>query len=133
VAFPQKGALKEGTTIVFCDQWGFYLLLLGWLVPTLRLERGPSSRSISAEITSQLRAPSPLRRQALHETEQERSFKGEDVVGFLKYLMRRIEGKLLLIWDGSSIHRGGAVKDFVSSGASRGLKLEQLPFSMHLI
>jgi transposase len=26
VAFPQKGALKEGRTIVFADQWGFYLL-----------------------------------------------------------------------------------------------------------
>ena len=26
MAFPQKGALKEGRTIVFCDQSGFYLL-----------------------------------------------------------------------------------------------------------
>jgi hypothetical protein len=26
VAFAQKGALKEGRTIVFCDQSGFYLL-----------------------------------------------------------------------------------------------------------
>ena len=26
MAFPEKGALKEGRTIVFCDQSGFYLL-----------------------------------------------------------------------------------------------------------
>ena len=26
MAFPQKRALKEGRTIVFCDQSGFYLL-----------------------------------------------------------------------------------------------------------
>ena len=26
VAFPEKRALKEGRTIVFCDQSGFYLL-----------------------------------------------------------------------------------------------------------
>ncbi len=26
MAFPQKGALKEGRTIVFADQSGFYLL-----------------------------------------------------------------------------------------------------------
>jgi hypothetical protein len=26
VAFPQKRALKEGRTVVFCDQSGFYLL-----------------------------------------------------------------------------------------------------------
>jgi hypothetical protein len=61
--------------------------------------------------------------------EQERAFKGDDVVRFLKHLMRKIEGKLLLIWDGSPIHRGGAVKDFLASGASRRLKLEQLPGS----
>jgi transposase len=63
----------------------------------------------------------------LYMMEQQRAFKGEDVVRFLKHLMRQIEGKLLIIWDGSPIHRGGAVQDFLSSGASRRLKLEQLP------
>jgi transposase len=63
----------------------------------------------------------------LYMTEQERAFKGEDVVRFLKHLMRQIPGKLLVIWDGSPIHRGGAVKDFLASGASKRLKLEQLP------
>jgi hypothetical protein len=52
--------------------------------------------------------------------EQQRAFKGEDVVRFLKHLMRQIEGKLLIIWDGSPIHRSQAVKDFLSSGASQG-------------
>jgi transposase len=59
--------------------------------------------------------------------EQERSFKSQDVVRFLRHLLGQIPGKLLLIWDGSPIHRGAAVKDFLSSGASRRLKLEQLP------
>ena len=53
--------------------------------------------------------------------EQERAFKGEDVVRFLKHLMRQIPGKLLIIWDGSPIHRSRAVKDFLASGASRRL------------
>ena len=52
----------------------------------------------------------------LYMIEQERAFKGEDVVRFLKHLMRQIPGKLLIVWDGSPIHRGGAVKDFLSSG-----------------
>src|SRR3712207_5909604 len=43
------------------------------------------------------------------------------------FLLRQIPGKLLVIWDGSPIHRGGAVKDFLAGGASRRLKLEQLP------
>ena len=64
----------------------------------------------------------------LYIIEQERAFKGEDAVRFLKHLMRQIPGKLLIIWDGgSAIHRGGAVKDFLSSGASSRLKLEPLP------
>ena len=59
--------------------------------------------------------------------EQERSFKSQDVVRFLRHLLGQIPGKLLIIWDGSPIHSGRAVKDFLSSGASRRLKLERLP------
>jgi len=59
--------------------------------------------------------------------EQERSFNSQDVVRFLKHLLGQIPGKLLVIWDGSPIHRGRAVKDFLASGASSRLKLEQLP------
>jgi transposase len=59
--------------------------------------------------------------------DQERAFKSPDVVRFLRHLLRQIPGKLLIIWDGSPIHRGGAVKEFLSSGAAHRLKLEQLP------
>ena len=45
----------------------------------------------------------------------------------LKHLMHQIPGKLLIIWDGSPIHRGGAVKDFLAGGAARRVRLEQLP------
>ncbi len=66
----------------------------------------------------------------LYMIEQEKAFKGEDVVRFLKHLMhlmRRIPGKLLVIWDGSPIHRSRAIKDFLANGAARRLQLEQLP------
>src|SRR5207253_10460871 len=63
----------------------------------------------------------------LYMLEQERAYKGEDVVRFLKHLLRQIAGKLLVIWDGSSIHRSQAVKDFLKSGAAARLQLEQLP------
>ena len=61
--------------------------------------------------------------------EQESSFKGEDVVRFLKHALRQITGKLLVIWDGSPIHRSIVVKEFLKSGAasSSRLQLEQLP------
>jgi hypothetical protein len=46
--------------------------------------------------------------------EQKRAFKGEDVVRFLKHRLLRISGKLLVVWDGSPIHRGREVKDFLA-------------------
>jgi transposase len=59
--------------------------------------------------------------------EQEKAFKGEDVVQFLKHALGRIPGKLLVIWDGSPIHRSKIVKEFLKNGAASRLKLEQLP------
>jgi transposase len=125
VALAEKGAQKEGRTIVFCDQSGFYLL------PAVVRTYAPVGQTpILKEHLSQdhLSAMSAITLEGkLYMIEQERSFKGEDVVRFLKHLMGQIPGKLLVIWDGSPIHRGGAVKDFLAGGASRRLKLEQLP------
>ena len=49
------------------------------------------------------------------------------MVRFLRHALRRISGKLLVIWDGSPIHRSRAVKNFLSDGAAARLQLEQLP------
>jgi hypothetical protein len=117
--------LKEGRTIVFADQSGFYLL------PTVVRTYAPVGRTpILKEHLSRdhLSAMSAITLEGkLYMLEQERSFKGEDVVRFLKHLLRQIPGKLLVIWDGSPIHHGRAVKDFLGSGASHRLQLEQLP------
>jgi transposase len=49
------------------------------------------------------------------------------VVGFLRVLLRKIRGQLLLIWDGSPIHQGQPIKDFLKRGAAKRLHLERLP------
>jgi transposase len=59
--------------------------------------------------------------------DQERAFKSPDVVRFLRHALRQIPGKLLIIWDGSPIHSGQAVKEFLANGAAHRLKIEQLP------
>jgi transposase len=60
--------------------------------------------------------------------EQESAFKGPDVVRFLKHALGQIPGKILVVWDGSPIHRSKVVKEFLKSGvASSRLQLEQLP------
>jgi transposase len=125
VAFSQKGALKEGRTIIFCDQSGFYLL------PMVVRTYSPVGKTpvLKEKLTrDHLSAMSAITLEGkLYMTFQERAFKGEDAVRFLKHLMRQIPGKLLVVWDGSPIHRGGAVKDFLASGAASRLQLEQLP------
>lgn len=58
---------------------------------------------------------------------QDHSYKGEDVVRFLKQLLRQIPGKLLIVWDGSAIHHCQAIKDFLARGAASRIHLERLP------
>jgi transposase len=50
-----------------------------------------------------------------------------DVVRFLRHLLRQVDGKLLVIWDGSPIHRSQVIKDFLAAGAAARLQLERLP------
>lgn len=107
------------------DQSGFYLLPMVvrtyapvGQTPILHEQLSRDHLSVISGITLEGR---------LYMMEQERAFNGEDVVRFLKHLLRWIEGKLLIIWDGSPIHRGGAVKEFLRSGAASRVQLEQLP------
>jgi DDE superfamily endonuclease/Homeodomain-like domain len=111
LATAQKRALKEGRTIVFADQSGFYLL------PMVVRTYAPVGETpiLKENLTrDHLSAMSAITLDGkLFMTFQERSFKAEDAVRFLKHLMRQIPGKLLVIWDGSPIHRGRAVKEFL--------------------
>jgi hypothetical protein len=93
VAAPQKRALKEGRTIVFADQSGFYLLPM-----VVRTYAPVGKTPILKENLSRdhLSAMSAITLEGkLYMLEQERSFKAEDAVRFLKHLMRQIPGKML--------------------------------------
>ena len=110
---------------MFVDQSGFYLL------PTVVRTYAPVGQTpiLHEQLTrDHLSVISAITLEGkLFMMEQERSFKSPDVVRFLKHLLRKIPGKLLIIWDGSPIHRGRAVKGFLASGAARRVQLEQLP------
>jgi transposase len=58
---------------------------------------------------------------------QDHSYKGPDAVRFLQLLLREIPGKLLVIWDGATIHRCQAIKDFLAKGGAKRIHLERLP------
>ena len=83
--------------------------------------RTPYTRDHLAVIS----AITPDGRLVVHE--QERALCGADVVAFLRQLLRLIPGKLLVLWDGASIHRNQHVKDFLVAGAAARLHLEHLP------
>ena len=117
--------MKEGRTILFADQSGFYLLPtvvrtyapIGQ-TPILNEHLSHDHLSVMSGITLEGR---------LLMIEQDRAFKGPDVVRFLKHALSQIPGKLLIIWDGSPIHRSKAVKEFLAQGAASRVRLEQLP------
>jgi transposase len=125
VACAKKGAMKEGRTILFVDQAGFYLL------PTVVRTYAPVGQTpILNEHLSHdhLSVMSGITLEgSLLMIEQDRAFKGPDALRFLKHALSQIPGKLLVIWDGSPIHRSKAVKEFLAQGAASRVRLEQLP------
>jgi transposase len=58
---------------------------------------------------------------------QEQAYHSTEVVRFLHHLLRHIPGKLLIMWDGASIHRSQAIKQFLAEGGADRIQLERLP------
>jgi transposase len=67
------------------------------------------------------------RRGRVYTLVREESLGAAASAGFLARLLRRSPRKLLVIWDGSSIHRGREVRELLAGGAARRLHLEALP------
>ena len=86
--------------------------------PVLRHKLSHEHLSVISGITEQGR---------LYIQVREKSFNGPDVVEFLQHLLRHVSGKLLVIWDGSPIHRGKDVKNFLLEEANGRVQLERLP------
>jgi transposase len=64
---------------------------------------------------------------ALYLALQEQAFDSPAVIAFLRQLLAHIPGKLLIIWDGATIHRSKAIKAFLSQEAHGRIWLERLP------
>jgi transposase len=54
------------------------------------------------------------------------SIKSHQVIEFLRHLQQHIPGKILVLWDGASIHRSGLVRDDILSTRGR-IQVERFP------
>src|SRR5262249_30107615 len=106
-----KKAIDDGYTIVWGDEAAFCLLphaVRTWAprdkAPCVRVKLSKDHLAAINDVTLD-------GRRCLQVCEQ--SYDSDAVVGFLRVLLRKLRGKILLIWDGSPIHRGPPVKDIL--------------------
>ena len=110
---------------MFADEAGFYLLpavVRTWApvghTPILRTPTKYEHLSVASAITLDGRLITQVKGC---------SFNGGAIVGFLKHVLEKISGKIVLIWDGARIHHCQEVKDYLSGGAASRLRLIRLP------
>ena len=117
-------ARTERRTLVFVDEAGFYLL------PSVVKTYAPQARTpvLRAKLTrdhlSVMGGMTPAGR--LYTLARQESLDGSHSVEFLVHLTRVAAGRLLVVWDGSPIHRRALVRDFVADTRGK-VRLEALP------
>lgn len=121
----QHGARQERRTVVFVDESGFYLLpgvvrtyAPKGLTPILKEWQTRDHLSVMAGVTPQGKVYSLVRQESLN---------GLHTVAFLAHLLCVAGPRLVVIWDGSPIHRRTEVKEFLAQGAARRIHIEALP------
>jgi transposase len=118
-------ACRERRALVFVDESGFYLLpgrvrtyAPEGHPPVLRVWQTRDHLSVMGGVTPTGRIYVLVRQESLT---------GLHTVEFLRHLIRHIGSRLLVIWDGSPIHRRAAVKEFLEGAEGRGVHVERLP------
>ena len=121
----KKKARLEHRILVFVDESGFYLLpstvrtyAPRGETPILRVFQTHDHLSVMSGVTPQ---------GWLFTLTRYASLNGSDSIHFLKHLHSQTDHKLLVIWDGSPIHRSVAVRTFLADGAAKQIHLERLP------
>jgi transposase len=120
----RRRARRERRVLVFEDESGFYLLP-GVVktyapeahTPVLREEQTRDHLSAMGGMTPQGKVYTLVRQESLN---------GLHCVEFLRHLQRLAGERLLVIWDGSPIHRRAEVKEFVAGTCGK-VWLEALP------
>ena len=110
---------------MFIDEAGFYLLAAAVLTYAPKGQTPILQVPLTWDHLSVISAITPDGKLYVHI--QDKAFKGDSIVQFLKHLLRQIAGKLLIVWDGLPAHHGQTIKDFLRDGATKRIHLERLP------
>lgn len=115
----------ERRELVFIDESGYYLLPFVARTyapmgcpPVLKVFQTRDHLSIMSGISPAGALFTMIRVDALD---------GEAAVTFLRHVRRCVDRKLLVVWDGSPIHRGQTMREFLENGAAKHIHLEALP------
>jgi transposase len=117
-------ARQQRRALVFVDEAGFYLL------PSVVKTYAPRARTpvLRAKLTrdhlSVMAGMTPAGK--VYTLARQEPLDGSHSVEFLVHLTRVAGGRLLVIWDGSPIHRRGLVREFVADTGGA-VRLEALP------
>lgn len=121
----KRRASRERRALVFTDESGFYLL------PGVVKTYAPKTQSpilTEWQTHDHLSVMGAVTREAkVYSMVREESFTGLHAEEFLRHLIRHLGPRLLLIWDGSPIHRRANVKEFLANREGRGVHVEPLP------
>lgn len=110
--------------LVFEDESGFYLLP-GVIKTCSPKGQTPVIRpKVTRDHLSVMGGMTPAGK--VYTLVRQESLNGRHSIEFLKHQMRAAGERLLVIWDGSPIHRRMAVQEFVSGTRGR-VRLEALP------
>lgn len=121
----RRKATRERRTLVFIDESGFYLL------PGVVRTYGPKGKTpvidkwLSRDHLSVMAGFTPEGK--LYTLVRPESLTSSHSVVFLEHLLRQTGRNLLVVWDGSPIHRWGAVQAFLADGGAKRVHLEALP------
>lgn len=120
----QRRAGRERRVLVFEDESGFYLLpgLVRTYAPeaqtpVIRAKQTRDHLSVMAAMTPEGQVYTLARQESLN---------GLHSIEFLLHLLRVAGPRLLVIWDGSPIHRRAEVKEFIVSKRGK-VRVEALP------
>jgi hypothetical protein len=121
----QRRALRERRALVFVDESGFYLL------PGVVRTYGPKGRTpvidkvLTHDHLSVMAGCTPDGK--LYTLVRPESLSSLHTVIFLEHVLRHTGQRLLVIWDGSPIHRWGEVPEYLSGPQGKKIHVEALP------